>query len=226
VTTTTRTRKRSARTAPGRKLLQHDRSLGVRYVAGVDEAGRGCLAGPIVASAVVLDMERLVGPDAAGFAKLTDSKQVAPAERARLLDVVLRSATAVATTSITAAEIDRRGLHNTNLHAFRRVVGGLRCPIDLVLLDGFDVDGIDFPRRRIVKGDATSAAIAAASIVAKQTRDALMERMDERFDGRWQFAEHAGYATPEHHERIRVHGISPVHRLSFESSAYADAPMA
>ena len=219
---TTRRKRGSVGPRPGKKLLAHDRSLGIRYVAGADEAGRGCLAGPLVAAAVVLDIDSMVGPDAAVFGHLNDSKKVAPPMRDRLYDAVLAHAAAWSVVSFSPATIDRVGLHKTNLAALRTAFDQLSVPYGIELVDGFDLGYRRVESRRMIKGDATSASIAAASIIAKVTRDRLMHRLD-MLDPRWNFTEHVGYATPEHHERIRVHGITRYHRLSFASSAYETA---
>ena len=204
---------------PGRKLLRYDRGLELRFVAGVDEVGRGCLAGPLVAAAVVLDYTSLVGPKAASLAHLNDSKKLSRDMRERLFDVVMECATATSVVVISANTIDRRGLHKSNIAALCTAINRLRAPIDMALVDGFAVP-LDCANRRVIKGDSTSAAIAAASIVAKVTRDRMMCRLDETLDGRWAFGEHMGYATPLHHERIHAHGVSDHHRMSFDSQAY------
>jgi ribonuclease HII len=204
----------------GRKLFQHDRRLGVRFVAGADEAGRGCLAGPLVAAAVLFDFERLGPRDVRALGALNDSKQHSPEAREALYPVVLRTATQVAVVSRCARGIDDRGLHRTNLAALRQALLRVARPGCLLLSDGFavgDLQGHD--GRAIVDGDATSAAIAAASIVAKVTRDRFMHRADTLHPG-WEFAAHVGYSTPEHREAIQRLGVSPLHRLSFQSTAY------
>lgn len=213
-----RRRKPSHRT--GRRLFQYDRSLGRRFVAGADEAGRGCLAGPLVAAAVLFDLERLGPRDVRALSRLNDSKQHDEATREALYPVVLRIATRVAVVSRSAGGIDRRGLHRTNLAALREALLRVACDGCICLSDGFavgDLEGHD--GRAIVEGDATSAAIAAASIVAKVSRDRFMRRADERHPG-WAFAAHVGYSTPEHREAIQRLGVSPLHRLSFQSAAY------
>jgi ribonuclease HII len=206
----------------GRRLFQHDRRLGRRFVAGADEAGRGCLAGPLVAAAVLFDFERLGPRDVRALGVLNDSKQHTPAVREQLYPVVMRIATRVTVVSRCAPGIDGRGLHRTNLAALReallRVTEGRDDAI--CLSDGFPVGDLEGREgRAIVDGDATSAAIAAASIVAKVTRDRFMHRADRRHPG-WEFAAHVGYSTPEHREAIQRLGVSPLHRLSFQSTAY------
>jgi ribonuclease HII len=213
-------RKKAKGGRTGRRLFQHDRALGYRFVAGADEAGRGCLAGPLVAAAVLFDFDRLGPRDVRALGLLNDSKQHSEEAREALYPVVMRIATKVVVTSRSAGGIDRRGLHKTNLAALRESLLKVACPGCICLSDGFAVGDIGgHPRRAIVDGDATSAAIAAASIIAKVTRDRFMRRADTRHPG-WEFATHVGYSTPEHRDAIQRHGVSPLHRMSFQSAAY------
>jgi ribonuclease HII len=207
---------------PGKRLLKHDRALGVRYVAGADEVGRGCLAGPLVAAAVVLDLERLTGPRAASFGYLDDSKKLTLERRNQLYLQVMGAARAWAVVQVSPREIDRNGVHAANVAALARALRQVGAHAEIALVDGFDCGDVGLPRQRIVKGDATSAAIAAASVIAKVTRDRLMHRIDAETGGRWAFTEHVGYATPLHHERIGEHGVSRYHRRSFDSTAYTE----
>ena len=215
--------KRRARS--GRRLFAFDGRLGVRWVAGADEAGRGCLAGPLVAAAVLFDYGTLSTRDRRALAALNDSKQHTPEAREELLPHVLRSATRVTVISRCARGIDSRGLHVTNLAALRDALRGVAREGCLCLVDGFSVPEFGFEQRAIVDGDATSAAIAAASIVAKVTRDRYMQRADAQHPG-WGFAEHVGYSTPEHRDAIRRLGVSPLHRMSFQSLAYQQLTLA
>ena len=203
----------------GRRLFQFDRALGVRWVAGADEAGRGCLAGPLVAAAVLFDMEALGVREVRALTALNDSKQHDAEAREELFPVVLRTAVKINIVSRCARGIDGRGLHRTNLAALREALMGVARPGTLCLTDGFPVADFGYPQRAIVDGDATSAAIAAASIVAKVTRDRFMHRADALHPG-WDFAVHVGYSTPEHRDAIHRLGVSPLHRLSFQSVAY------
>jgi ribonuclease HII len=207
------------RRPPGPRLFRHDRSLGVRYVAGADEAGRGCLAGPLVAAAVMFDQQRLRPADIRALSALNDSKRQTPQGRARLYPLILRIATRVTVVSRCAPGIDRRGLHVTNLAALREALLAVACEGCLCLSDGFNVGELGFEHRAVVMGDATSAAIAAASVIAKETRDRYMRRADRLHPG-WEFAQHVGYATPEHRAAIQRLGVTPLHRLSFQSAAY------
>ena len=209
-------RKRSS----GSRLFAHDRGLGVRFVAGADEAGRGSLAGPLVAAAVLFDLEKLTLSDRRALSVLNDSKQHNAEVREELFPRIMRIATRVAVTSRCARGIDTRGLHVTNLAALSdclRRVGGAGC---LCLSDGFPVPPTGFEQRPIVGGDRTSAAIAAASVIAKVSRDRFMRRAAARYP-HWEFDTHVGYSTPEHRAAIELHGVSPLHRLSFQSVAYS-----
>ncbi len=203
----------------GRRLFQFDRGLGVRWIAGADEAGRGCLAGPLVAAAVLFDVEALGVRDIRALSLLNDSKQHDAAAREELYPIVMRTAVKVAAVSRCATGIDARGLHRTNLDALHDALVRVARPGCLCLVDGFAVPDVGHPQRPIVDGDATSAAIAAASIVAKVTRDRFMHRADALHPG-WEFAAHVGYSTPEHRDAIQRQGVSPLHRMSFQSTAY------
>ena len=191
----------------------------MRFVAGADEAGRGCLAGPLVAAAVLFDYEALSTRELRSLSALNDSKQHDHAAREALYPLVLASARCVAVVSRSVRAIDGSGLHVTNLAALADALASVACADCLCLVDGFAVPDFGYEQRPIVDGDATSAAIAAASIVAKVTRDRYMHRADARHPG-WQFATHVGYSTPEHRAAIARQGVSPLHRMSFQSTAY------
>ncbi len=188
-------------------------------MAGADEAGRGCLAGPLVAAAVLFDLERIGPSDVRALGALNDSKQHTPEGRAELFPVILRLAAKVAVITRCAPGIDSRGLHVTNLAALRDALGRVACAGCVCLSDGFPVAELQFDQLAVIGGDAKSAAIAAASVIAKETRDRYMRRADSTHPG-WEFAQHVGYATPEHREAIERLGVSPLHRLSFQSAAY------
>jgi ribonuclease HII len=210
----TRGTKRTAR-----KLFAFDRSLEHRFVAGADEAGRGCLAGPLVAAAVLFDLERVGPREVRALGLLNDSKQHSPAARAELFPLIMRIATKVAVVSRCARGIDDRGLHVTNLAALRDALAQVARPGCICLSDGFPVRALGYDQQAVVGGDARSAAIAAASVIAKETRDRYMRRVDALHPG-WEFAEHVGYSTPEHRDAIERLGVSPLHRMSFQSAAY------
>lgn len=211
--------RKKQRSAPGPRLFRHDRSLGVRFVAGADEAGRGCLAGPLVAAAVLLDLEHIGSREQAALRFLNDSKRETPDARAALYPVIMQVAARVAIVSRCAPGIDARGLHVTNLAALRDVLAAVARPGCICLSDGFEVPATGWDQRAVIGGDGTSAAIAAASVIAKETRDRYMRRVDERIPG-WGFAQHVGYASPEHRRAIERFGVTPLHRLSFQSIAY------
>jgi len=172
-----------------------------------------------VAAAVLFDMDAVGVRDVRALGTLNDSKQHDTEARERLYPVVMRTAAKVNVVSRCARGIDGRGLHRTNLAALREALIGVARPGTVCLIDGFAVPEFGHPQRPIVDGDATSAAIAAASIIAKVTRDRFMHRADARHPG-WEFAAHVGYSTPEHREAIERLGVSPLHRLSFQSVAY------
>jgi ribonuclease HII len=190
-------------------------------VAGADEAGRGCLAGPLVAAAVLIDYERLARADRRALGGLHDSKQMTEERRLEMYPAVLRAAERVSVVVRSPEGIDRRGLHVTNIEALSRALERL-VPSEstICLVDGFRLPRCAVPHRPVVQGDGTSAAIAAASVVAKVTRDRYMREVASRHPG-WGFEEHVGYSTPEHRQAIEEIGISPLHRRSFQSVAYA-----
>jgi len=210
------------RLARSRRLFAFDRGLGSRYVAGTDEAGRGCLAGPLVAAAVLLDYECLSHSDRRALSGLHDSKQMTEERRLEMYPCVLRAAARVSVVVRCAAGIDRRGLHVTNVEALSLALERLAPPAEeaISLVDGFRLPACSVPHRRVIKGDATSAAIAAASVIAKVTRDRYMREVAHLHPG-WGFDEHVGYSTPEHRQAIEEIGISPLHRRSFQSVAYS-----
>ena len=191
----------------------------MRFVAGADEAGRGCLAGPLVAAGVLLDLERIGPAQARALGALNDSNQQSAEGRAALYPVIMSLAVRVSIVSRCAPGIDARGLHKTNLAALRDALNNVAVDGCLCLSDGFAVRGLREEGRAVIGGDAKSAAIAAASVLAKETRDRYMRRADARHPG-WQFAQHVGYSTPEHREAIERIGVSPLHRMSFASTAY------
>ncbi len=186
-----------------RRLMRQGR----RTVAGVDEAGRGPLAGPVVAAAVVLDP----GDPIAGLA---DSKALSRLRREGLFDEILRRARAVAVAAAGPREIERTNILAASLRAMACAAGRLPLSLDHLLVDGNRPIPFDAPQTPVVSGDALCASIAAASIVAKVLRDRLMERMDRRFP-QYGFGRHKGYPTREHLEALRAHGPCSLHRRTF-----------
>ncbi len=206
-------------------MFAFDRGLQSRFVAGTDEAGRGCLAGPLVAAAVLIDYERLSHSDRRLLGGLHDSKQMTEERRLEMFPCVLRAAERVSVVVRSAAGIDRRGLHVTNIEALSVALERLAPGNAISLVDGFALPRCAVPHRRVVGGDATSAAIAAASVIAKVTRDRYMHEAALEHPG-WGFEEHVGYSTPEHRAAIDKLGISPLHRRSFQSVAYTQLGLA
>ena len=208
-------------------LLAHDRARGVRLIAGVDEVGRACLAGPIMAAGVLFDLERLAsGAGRNLLEELDDSKRLGRAKRERLAQAVLAHAEAVSLISIPSSQIDRIGIDPANVACLERALHALGERAELRLVDGRLALGAGAPvHELIVRGDATSATIAAASIVAKVARDRLMARLGERYPG-YGFERNAGYGTPEHMLALAKLGPTPEHRLSFNARCLAEAVVA
>jgi ribonuclease HII len=196
-------------------LEQAIQRRGFRNVAGADEAGRGACAGPLVAAAVVLPHGRRGEIDG-----LADSKLLTPAVREEIYQVVVERAIGYAVVVIPAVEVDARGLHVCNLAAMRRALATLSLRPDYVLTDGFGVDGLGVPGLAVWKGDQVAACVAAASVLAKVTRDRLMVELDGHFPD-YGFAEHKGYITPEHTAALERHGPCVEHRFSYVNVAIA-----
>ena len=200
---------------PATRTLENSlRRVGFVHVAGVDEVGRGCLAGPVVAAAVVLHPDRHIPG-------VCDSKLVPAVERERLYDQIIGSAVAWAVASADPAEIDRLNIHQASLRAMQRAVLSLAPRPDMVLVDAFRVPELPMAQRGIPHGDRRCSAIAAASIVAKVTRDRHMRELHIR-DPRYGFDRHKGYATADHLEAVARFGYSDVHRRSFRPPTLFD----
>ena len=182
------------------------RQAGWQRIAGLDEAGRGALFGPVFAAAVILDPQRMVRG-------LDDSKQLSPERRAELAPQIRERAVAWAVAQIDSARIDAWNILEASRQAMTAALATLAIPPDFLLLDAVTLD-VPLPQRALIHGDARSFSIAAASILAKVARDALMEEWDARFP-EYHLASNKGYGTPEHLEALRVHGPSAMHRLSF-----------
>jgi ribonuclease HII len=188
--------------------------VGFVHVAGVDEVGRGCLAGPVVAGAVLLDPARHIPG-------LADSKLVPPAERERLAVRIKQDAIGWALGEVSSADIDRLNIHRASLEAMRRAVAGLVPQPDVVLVDGFRVPGLEMAQRGITHGDRLVASIAAASILAKVYRDGLMNDL-HAVDPRYRYDRHKGYATRVHLAAVARYGYSSIHRRSFRPRSLFD----
>ncbi len=210
---------RVPRRRPGRKLLQYDRKLGARFVAGADEAGRGPLAGPLLVAGVLLDYAKLRDHKVRPLACLNDSKQCTEPEREELYRAVLGCAERVVVRAVPSSQIDRVGLHRSNLAGLRAVLSELSPPAEVCLVDGFRLGPLAPEHRAVVDGDEKSAAIAAASIIAKVTRDRMMRRIDALYPA-YGFRSHVGYITPSHTAVVREVGPSEIHRRSWRARAY------
>ncbi len=193
-----------------RRLLERERELwarGIERVAGVDEAGMGPLAGPVVAAAVIF-------PPETGLRGVHDSKRLTPTQRDALAVEIRERALAWNVVEVDAAEIDSLNIYQAGLEAMRRALLGLAAEPEHVLVDGRNIVRLDLPQEVVIGGDAKCHAIAAASILAKTARDARMARYDEQYPG-YDFASHKGYPTEAHRDAIRRLGPSPIHRRSF-----------
>ena len=183
------------------------RQCGYRLVAGLDEAGRGPLAGPVVAAAVIL-------PRRCQLAGLNDSKQLTDTERERLYGEIQRRAVGLGVGQASEQEIDAMNILEATRLAMRRAIQALPSPPDFLLLDALELHAVPLPQRAIVKGDTLSVSIAAASVVAKVTRDRLMEAYHRQYP-QYNFQAHKGYGTAEHLRMLAVHGPCAIHRRSF-----------
>jgi ribonuclease HII len=188
---------------------------GLGPVAGVDEAGRGACAGPLVIASCVLKPG-----DAARFDGLTDSKLLTAAARDRMYDLVLARAVDYAVVVVPVEEVDVKGVHVSNIEGMRRAIARLTTHPGYVLIDGFRVPGLTAPSMPVIKGDRVVACVAAASVLAKVTRDRIMAELHEDLP-RYGFDEHKGYCTGAHGEALAEHGPSPVHRWSYVNVAAA-----
>ncbi len=184
-------------------------SAGFSAVAGADEAGRGACAGPLVVGACVLPASARARLDG-----LTDSKLLTHAARERFYDIIVRRARSWSVVVIPHTEIDAYGLHVANVAGMRRAVSRLDVPPDYVLTDGFPVPGLGVPATAVWKGDMVTACIAAASVLAKVTRDRIMTELHEQWP-QYDFARHKGYVTADHAAALEAYGPSPVHRRSY-----------
>lgn len=202
----------------GVDLLRFERDLwrqGLESIAGVDEAGRGPLAGPVVAAAVVFPpyLQETFG--------IQDSKRLSAKKRSKIFTIIYDKALAVGVGIVEHDVIDQVNILNATLQAMKQALAAITFPLDYVLIDGNIAPKIVWPCQTIVKGDSLSLSIAAASIIAKVTRDDLMMQWHEKYPV-YNFARHKGYPTRFHIEAIRRHGLSPIHRRSFHPKALRD----
>ncbi len=197
-------------TAPPADMWLHEGRLadqGLSPVAGVDEVGRGCLAGPVVAAAVIL-------PRNLEKEGITDSKALSPARRERLDGLIRQEAVAVSVAQVDAPEIDSINILQASLKAMKLAVDSLEVRPRSILVDGNQPIPHSIPQKTVIHGDSTSCSIAAASIVAKVFRDRLMTELADEFP-QYNFQKHKGYATREHRQALKLHGPCPLHRRSF-----------
>lgn len=188
-------------------------AAGISPLAGVDEAGRGACAGPLVVASVILR-----DPHASELAKVRDSKELPEKSREELFDVVIKAAISVSVIIITNDEIDARGVHAANLDGMRRAVQGLEIIPAYVLTDGYAIKGLALPNLAVWKGDQVVTCISAASIIAKVTRDRIMLEMDLIYP-EYGLASHKGYITKIHTDALQRYGVTPIHRRSFSNIA-------
>lgn len=186
---------------------------GITPVAGVDEAGRGACAGPLLVAAVILR-----DPFAPELVKVRDSKEISEGQREELFDVVVEAAESISVIEIPPLLVDERGVHAANIDGMRRAVHGLTVLPKYVLTDGYVISGLGFPTLGVWKGDQVVHTISAASIIAKVTRDRIMREMDNEYPG-YGFSQHKGYVTAFHKKALEELGPCPIHRYSFSNVA-------
>lgn len=188
-------------------------NAGIAPIAGVDEAGRGACAGPLVIAAVILH-----DPFAPELFAVRDSKEISESKREELFEVITSIAASISIVIVQAHEIDKRGVHAANLDGMRRAVHGLDQTPAYVLTDGYSIDGLALPNLAVWKGDQVVVSISAASIIAKVTRDRIMRQMDTQFP-HYGFSQHKGYITAAHTAALNTHGVCIEHRRSFSNIA-------
>ena len=182
---------------------------GLKNIAGVDEAGRGPCAGPLVIAAVILR-----DPFSKELSEVRDSKELTEKVRESLYDVVISQALSYSIIEISVAELDALGLHKSNLEGMRRAIAGLTLTPEYVLTDGYPIEGLTVPNLAVWKGDQVAVSISAASILAKVYRDRIMIELDKKYQG-YGLAKHKGYITAAHTAALELHGVSEIHRRSF-----------
>ena len=186
---------------------------GIKRIAGVDEAGRGPCAGPLVVAAVILK-----DPFAPELSQVRDSKELSEALREKLFDVVIEQALSYSIIEISVKEIDSFGLHKSNLEGMRRAINSLEIVPEYVLTDGYAIEGLAIPNLAVWKGDQVAVSISAASILAKVYRDREMLKLDSRYPG-YGLAKHKGYITAAHTKALGELGVTDIHRKSFANIA-------
>lgn len=186
---------------------------GIKKIAGVDEAGRGPCAGPLVVAAVILK-----DPFSPELSEVRDSKELSEALREKLFDVVIEQALSYSIIEISVEEIDSFGLHKSNLEGMRRAINSLDVVPDYVLTDGYAIEGLAIPNLAVWKGDQVAVSISAASILAKVYRDRELIKLDEKFPG-YGLAKHKGYITATHTKALGELGVTEIHRKSFANIA-------
>ncbi len=189
------------------KMAEYDRAIGVSPICGVDEAGRGPLAGSVYTAAVIL-------PENTVIEGINDSKKLSAKKRDELFEEIKEKAVSFAITTADCREIDELNIRNATYMSMNKSVSALSQIPAFVLIDGDAITGMTLPRRCVIGGDATSLSIAAASILAKVSRDRYMEKLDEKYP-MYGFAKHKGYGTKEHIEAIKKYGPCPEHRMTF-----------
>jgi ribonuclease HII len=202
-----------ANQTPPKRIEEMLRDAQISPIAGVDEAGRGPCAGPLLIAAVILE-----DPFAPIWSELRDSKEISEKNRERLFDVVSENALAISVVEVSPEDIDVRGVHAANIDGMRRAVNGLSLTPAYVLTDGYAIEGLTVPNIAVWKGDQVVTAISAASIIAKVTRDRIMRDMDLLYPG-YGFAGHKGYITAAHTAALKEKGVTPIHRRSFSNIA-------
>ena len=189
------------------------RASGITNIAGVDEAGRGPCAGPLVVAAVILK-----DPESPALARVRDSKALTEKVREELFDVLIQQSLSYSIIEISPEEIDRIGLHKSNLEGMRRAINSLQVVPEYVLTDGYAIEGLAIPNLAVWKGDQVALSISAASILAKVYRDRIMREMDIKYPG-YGFAKHKGYVTAVHSVALVKLGVTDIHRRSFANIA-------
>ena len=188
-------------------------AAGMSTIAGVDEAGRGACAGPLVVAATILK-----DPNSPTLTEVRDSKELTAQKREELFDLVISESISYAIIEISPTEIDSIGLHKSNLEGMRRAIHALKTEPQYILTDGYRIDGLNAPSLAVWKGDQVALTISAASILAKVHRDRIMDKLDEQYPG-YGFAAHKGYVTRSHEKSLSELGVSEVHRRSYANIA-------